>query len=282
MAGDGARPRGQRLDRQQNEGLQDQSPGAIGAARLRMRGFGPDCTGPVVAAKRPRLSSSMQLPLDIAAAPPARLANFVPGANREALLAATQCVEARLRMLYLWGAVGTGRSHLLQGIGAELPAERVRLLRAASPLDEFTHTPTVSHWLLDDIDTFTPRHQEAAFHLYNAVLASPGAVFVASGDQPPARLATMPELATRLGYGLVIQLHPLGEQDLATALALTLRERGLSASPELIPWLLVHAPRDLGRLRGLIDALDRYALARGRALTVPLLKAFERDSSGRL
>jgi DnaA family protein len=224
----------------------------------------------------------MQLPLDIAAPPPARLANFVPGANREALMAATRCVTASLRMLYLWGAAGTGRTHLLQAIGAELPAERVRHLQAHSPIDEFTHTPSISHWLLDDITSFGRAHQEASFHLFNAVVACPGAVFVASGDQAPARLAIMPELATRLGYGLVIQLHPLGEEDLATALALTLHERGLSASPELIPWLLVHAPRDLGRLRGLIDALDRYALARGRALTVPLLKAFEREASGPL
>jgi DnaA family protein len=80
----------------------------------------------------------------------------------------------------------------------------------------------------------------------------------------------------------VIQLQPLAEEDIATALKLTLQERGLSSSADLIPWLLTHAPRNLGRLRGLVDALDRYALARHRALTVPLLRDFERDAQGPL
>ena len=34
------------------------------------------------------------------------------------------------------------------------------------------------------------------------------------------------------------------------------------------------AARDLGQLRALIDRLDRFALARKRALTVPLVREF--------
>ena len=220
----------------------------------------------------------MQLPLDLATAPAARLANFVPGPNLEALQACRLCASGELRALYLWGASGTGRSHLLQAIAAEQTAARARLLDAASPLADFVFSPEVSHWLIDTVEQLDDARQEAAFHLFNAVLAQPGAVFCAAGDQAPARLRLMPELATRLGYGLVIQLLPLAEGDIAAALALTLRERGLSPSTELIAWLLTHAPRNLGRLRGLIDALDRYALARRRALTLPLLREFERDA----
>lgn len=224
----------------------------------------------------------MQLTLDLATAPPARLANFVPGPNLEALQACQQCASGALRALYLWGACGTGRSHLLQAIAAEQAAGAARLLDAQSPLTDFVFNPLVRHWLIDDVGQLDALRQEAAFHLFNAVLAYPGAVFCAAGDQAPAGLALMPELATRLGYGLVIQLLPLAENDIAAALVLTLRERGLSASAELIPWLLTHAPRNLGRLRGLIDALDAYALARGRALTVPLLREFERDAQAPL
>lgn len=224
----------------------------------------------------------MQLPLDLATAPPARLANFVPGPNLEALEACRRCADGDLRALYLWGVSGSGRSHLLQAIAAEQTGTQVRLLDAASPLADFVFTPEVRHWLIDDVGQLDAARQEAGFHLFNAVLAQPGGVFGAAGDQAPARLGLMPELATRLGYGLVIQLLPLAEGDIAAALTLTLRERGLSASPELIPWLLTHAPRNLGRLRGLIDALDRYALARGRALTLPLLRDFERDAPMRL
>jgi len=244
----------------------------------------------------------MQLPLDLAAAPAARLANFVPGPNQEALAAARRCAQGALRALYLWGAQGTGRSHLLTAIAAE-QAERsgwaapsgqaghahagrkARALSQHIPIEQFVFDPGITCWLLDDVEQLDRPRQEAAFHLFNAVMAHPGAVFAAAGSQPPARLGQlglMPELATRLGYGLVIQLQPLAEDDIAAALKLTLQERGLSASAELIPWLLTHAPRNLGQLRGLIDALDRYALARHRALTIPLLRDFERDAQGPL
>lgn len=244
----------------------------------------------------------MQLPLDLAAAPAARLANFVPGPNQEALAAAQRCAAGELRALYLWGARGTGRSHLLTAIAAE-QVERsgmaapsgqagpdhsgwqARALGQHSPIEQFVFDPDIQCWLVDDVEQLDRPRQEAAFHLFNAVMAHPGAVFVAAGSQPPARLGQlglMPELATRLGYGLVMQLQPLAENDIATALKLTLHERGLSASAELIPWLLTHAPRNLGQLRGLIDALDRYALARHRALTIPLLRDFERDAQGLL
>jgi DnaA family protein len=43
-------------------------------------------------------------------------------------------------------------------------------------------------------------------------------------------------------------------------------------SDELIPYLLTHLPRDLRTLIAVLDALDAYALARQRPLTVPLLK----------
>lgn len=206
----------------------------------------------------------------------------MPGPNQEALAAARRCAAGELRALYLWGSEGTGRSHLLTAIGAETACGHARTLRNDSPIGAFVFDPAIAVWLLDDVDQFDGERQEAAFHLFNAVMAHPGGVFAATGEQPPGRLALMPELATRLGHGLVIQLQPLAENDIAAALTLTLKERGLSTSAEFIPWLLTHAPRNLGKLRGLVDALDRYALARHRALTLPLLREFERDARGQL
>ena len=49
--------------------------------------------------------------------------------------------------------------------------------------------------------------------------------------------------------------------------------RGLQLAPEIINWMLTHYERDLRRLTALLDALDRYSLASGRAITLPLLRA---------
>ncbi len=219
-----------------------------------------------------------QLVLDLGPPPPPSLDNFVVGDNGEALAAARSLLEpagaAGLRFLYLWGPASSGRSHLLRALTGAGPAAGARLLGPHSAEADFVFDPAIRLWLIDDCDRLAPSLQAAAFHLFNAVQAEAGARLASAGAQPPARLALMPELATRLGWGLVLQLRCLSDTDTAEALARTLLERGVAASADLVPWLMTHAPRDLGRLRAILDALDAYALARKRAITLPLLREF--------
>lgn len=224
---------------------------------------------------RPAVS---QLALDLGPPPPPTFDNFVVGDNREALDAARALLGpsqgAASRFLYLWGPASSGRSHLLQAIAGAAPAQASRRLDPGSPPDAFAFEPTVRLWTIDDCDRLDRARQAAAFHLFDAVAADGAASLACAGEGPPGRLALMPELATRLGWGLVLQLRRLSEADTAEALARTFAERGLAAAPDVVPWLMTHAPRDLGSLRALVDAIDRYALARKRAITVPLLREF--------
>jgi DnaA family protein len=48
-------------------------------------------------------------------------------------------------------------------------------------------------------------------------------------------------------------------------------------APEIINWMLTHHERDIRKLAELIDALDRYSLATGRPITLPLLRAMLAD-----
>ena len=50
------------------------------------------------------------------------------------------------------------------------------------------------------------------------------------------------------------------------------RTRGFTLSEDVAGYLLTHARRDMGSLMAAPDALDRYSLETGRAVTVPLLK----------
>ncbi len=227
---------------------------------------------------RPVVPAVSQLALDLGPPPPPTFDNFVVGDNREALDAARALLGASRgaasRFLYLWGPVSSGRSHLLRALAGAAPAGASRRLDPGSAPDAFAFEPSVRLWTLDDCDRLDPARQAAAFHLFDAVAADGAASLACAGEQPPGRLALMPELATRLGWGLVLQLRRLSEADTAEALARTLAERGLAVAPDVVPWLMTHAPRDLGSLRALVDAIDGYALARKRAITVPLLREF--------
>ena len=49
--------------------------------------------------------------------------------------------------------------------------------------------------------------------------------------------------------------------------------RGLFLGDELMDFMLSRFQRDLGSLMGLLERMDRFALANKRVLTVPLFKA---------
>ena len=67
----------------------------------------------------------------------------------------------------------------------------------------------------------------------------------------------------------------LTDQEKADALRRAAQGRGIALPEELIRWLLTHRSRDIRWLLRLLDALDRFALERKRAVTLPLLREFE-------
>jgi DnaA family protein len=126
--------------------------------------------------------------------------------------------------------------------------------------------------VVDEVERLDAAAQVALFNRINAVRAHVEARCALAGALPPAQLALREDLRTRLAWGLVYQLHPLDDAEKAAALHAHAAARGATVSDDLIPYLLIHLPRDLRTLVAVLDALDAYALARQRPLTVPLLK----------
>lgn len=219
---------------------------------------------------------TQQLILDLLPAPPPTLDNFVVGDNRAALDAIEHLQPGRA--IYLWGAPGVGRSHLLRALGT-IPQARYFTARDdadalhAIALEE---TCTLKLIALDDIGQFSPEAQAALFALYNRwreVAATEQAfALLLSGDRAPLALPLREDLRTRLGWDLVFRLEALSDQDRAEALKTRAGERGLQLAPEVIHWMLTHYARDMSKLNALLDALDRYSLERQRAITLPLLR----------
>ncbi len=197
------------------------------------------------------------------------LDNFVPGRNAEALAAARQLAAGRgPQLVYLWGPTGCGRTHLLVALGGG---------------------PVVPDWrgpgapyAVDDVQRLDAPGQARLFALLNRVRADAGARLIAAGDQPPARLTLREDVRTRLAWGLALALEPLSEQEKADALRAQLAQRGVRVAPDLVGYMLSHLPRDMRTLAAAVEALDAYALQQGRALTVPLLRAWLRTQAGRM
>jgi DnaA family protein len=126
-------------------------------------------------------------------------------------------------------------------------------------------------YLLDDCDQLSEEQQIAAFALFNQVREAGGS-WVASANQAPAQLKLREDLRTRLGWGLIYELHGLSDEEKLDALSKSAESRGLSLSPGVLPYLLTHFRRDMPSLSAMLDALDRYSLETQRPITLPLLR----------
>ena len=235
-----------------------------------------------------------QFALDINQAPKPSLHNFLPNGN-EALVDALSQSIARWnslptnpshsiegRWFYWWGADGAGCSHLLSAMANQAEQHEIDSIRL-SPNEpsgwvdaEHKLSTAVSSapiiMTLDDVDRLDTHQQASLFRLLNLVHASPCSFVYLSGHAPPAQLALREDVRTRLGWGLIFEVHPLSDSEKIEALSRAAKERGLVLSNEVLPWLIHHFYRDMPSLMALLDALDAYSLETKRAITLPLVR----------
>lgn len=209
-----------------------------------------------------------QLLLDIAPDWWPTFENFVPGENSELLFALHEALsgEATERCLYVWGAAGSGKSHLLQAVVGAAQNAHQNAVYARGYVPEYADIVAV-----DDVDSLDEAAQIELFNLYNQVRDC-GAMLLVSGAQSPLHLKVRADLRTRLGWGLVYQVQGLGDEQKLQALDRHAKDRGFALSPEILQYLLRHGRRDLPSLLKVIDALDEHTLSLHRAPSIPLLK----------
>lgn len=216
-----------------------------------------------------------QLALDFAVPPSPTLDNFVAGRNAE-LLQSLRGLASRgtgERFIYIWGMAGSGRSHLLQGTVAAACATGADAAYVACSGDtQFGEGCGQAECVaVDDADCLGEAAQVALFNLYNALRERQGALLV-SGNAPPVQLGLRQDLVTRLGWGLVYQVHALSDEEKAHALTCHAAARGFRLSAEVCDYLLNRVHRDMPSLLAMLDALDRRSLETKRQITVPLVR----------
>lgn len=222
-----------------------------------------------------------QLPLALQLRPEQKLADYVTGDNAQALAALDKLINAAgPAQLYLSGPIGVGKSHLLAGLCAA--AEQRGLNVAYLPLADAAQLhPMMLDGLeamdllaIDDVQAIAGQAdwEEALFALYNRARDA-GCRLAITADCGPAQLPIrLADLRSRLAWGEAYHLHPLSDDNKRTLLSAEAARRGLELSPEVAGYILDRAPRDLHSLLGLMERLDRAALAAQRRLTLPFVR----------
>ncbi len=224
-------------------------------------------------------SPGQQIPLRIGLKDSATYANFYPGANATVVHTLQQGEEP---FIYIGGALGSGRSHLLQAACHEV--SEANGMAAYMPLAEcMAMAPQMLEGMeqmallaVDDVELLAGNSEweQALFHLYNRMRDAGHRMIVAGNGAPAALGIVLPDLLSRLGWGPVFQLQLLGDSEKSEALRMRAAQRGMELPAEVADYLLNHASRNMHDLFALLDRLDEGSLAAQRKLTIPFVRTF--------
>lgn len=184
------------------------------------------------------------------------------------------------RLLYLWGTQGSGKSHLLQACCQALNATCSTIYLPLVMLKEWGPQTIegmneLNLICIDDIQAIGHDSvwEESIFHLYNRIKDSEKGLLIISGNQPPALLPIkLADLRSRLGWGLVLQLNELSDEEKVNTLKEYALRRGFDLPKSVGQYLISRCSRNMHDLQQVLNRLDDASLAAQRKITIPFVK----------
>lgn len=222
-----------------------------------------------------------QLTLGVSLKDEATFANFYTGKNTQLITALKNIAEGRgERVIYFYGMGGQGCTHLLQAACHEAHLHKKSAVYI--PLGNLVDfTPDIFEGLetrdlvcLDDVHHMAgkPEWEEAFFHAYNRMHDAGTHLIVTANVAPKAVRFVLPDVVSRLVWGIVFQMQPLTDDEKLYVLMMRAERRGLMLSEEVGKFILNHCPRHMSTLFAALNALDKISLAAQRKLTIPFVK----------
>ena len=218
--------------------------------------------------------------------------SFVVGKPNEFAHACARRVAERPAMagfnpLFLYGGVGLGKTHLMHSIAwairgaaperpvAYMSAEKfmyrfIGALRGGNTMEFKTQLRSVDVLMIDDLQFLIGKDntQEEFFHTFNA-LVDAGKQIVVSADKSPNDLSGIEDrLRTRLGGGIVADLHATTYELRLSILQAKAAQAGVEV-PLKVQELLAHKiASNIRDLEGALNRLVAHSKLFGRPLTL--------------
>jgi DnaA family protein len=235
---------------------------------------------------------SAQLPLLLRWPAQQRFETFLPGANGAALaLLREAAIADAAPWVFVSGPSGSGKTHLLLAACAaataagrsaqflplsSLGGDRAGAIRAASAVsaDAIRALGGSDLLALDDVHAIAgdAAAEHALFDLYNRCKMEKSTLLFSAAVAPMQVGIALPDLVSRLSACAQVRLAPLDDAQRRDWLRARAQSRGLILDDTVLDWLFAHHARDLTSLAGLLERMDRAALAAQRRVTVPFLR----------
>jgi len=226
--------------------------------------------------------------------------NFVVGKPNELAHAAARKVcdakQVSFNPLFLYSGVGLGKTHLMHaiawGIRREDPQRRVIYLSAEKFMYQFIRAlrfrdtmsfkeqyRSVDVLMIDDVQFISGKEstQEEFFHTFNALVDQNRQVIV-SADKSPSDLEGMEErLKSRLGWGLVADIHPTTYELRLGILQSKAAALNCDVNPRILEFLAHRITSNVRELEGALNRIVAHAQLIGRPISLDITQEILRD-----
>ena len=226
--------------------------------------------------------------------------NFIVGKPNELAFAAARRVseadDVPFNPLFLYGGVGLGKTHLMHAIAHEIkgrkPLRRVIYMSAEKFMYYFIKAlrfkntvafkeqfRNVDVLMIDDVQFISGKDstQEEFFHTFNALIDQNKQLII-SADKSPQDLEGIEErMRSRLGWGLVADIHPL-TYELRLGI-LQAKEEKLAAriSPNILEFLAHKITSNVRELEGALNRLAAFSSLVGREINLDMVQDLLKD-----
>lgn len=216
---------------------------------------------------------------------------FVLGKSNELACAAarrvTETETVSFNPLYLYGGVGLGKTHLMHAIAWRLketqPHRKVLYLSAEKFMYQFIRAlrfrdsvtfkeqfRSVDVLMIDDIQFISGKDstQEEFFHTFNALIDQNKQIII-SADKSPNELDGIQErLKSRLGWGLVADIHPTNYELRLGILRAKADQLGANIPPKVLEFLAHKIASNVRELEGALNRVVAHSELVGRPITL--------------
>jgi DnaA family protein len=231
---------------------------------------------------------SPQIPLQLTPNRDGRLDEFVIGPNGAVVEALKHALNEPGSHIFLHGPQASGKTFLLNALCQEIRERQGRAFYLAlkripnDAIDSLQGLENMDLVCVDDLHIVAGDAiwEEALFHCFNRIKKANGKLVISSLERLSAINIKLPDLASRLSWGLRMPLLPLADNDKIHVLDRHSMALGVSLPEEVQQYLLKHHDRSLTALIRTVEDLHRAALTNKRRITVPLLREVLKAAKG--
>lgn len=226
--------------------------------------------------------------------------NFIVGKPNELAYAAAQRVAesevVSFNPLFLYGGVGLGKTHLMHAVAwaikkrspkknvVYLTAEKfmyqfIKALRFKNIMSFKEQFRSVDVLMIDDVQFIIGKDntQEEFFHTFNTLVDKKRQIII-SADKSPADLEGLEDrLKSRLGWGLVADIHPLTYELRLGILQSKAEQKQLTLSPEVLEFLANKITNNVREMEGALNRLAVHGSLHQSEITVEMVKDVLKD-----